>query len=138
MSRTVFADTNVVIDLLEKREPFYRQSVELFSLSFNGKLSVYVSGTTFTTASYLLRKHTPQEIRALLGNLRQIVKVAPIDESVIDKAIASAAFDDYEDAVQYFSALSVGAELIITRNERDFLGRTSIPVVSPTEFLWRL
>lgn len=132
--KTIFADTNIVIDLLEKREPFYKDAVRLFTLAYQKKLEIYVSGCTFTTASYLLRKHSPEDIKSLLSNFRQIAKVSPIDENVIDLAIASN-FDDYEDAVQHFSALSVAAEAIVTRNEKDFIGHSLLPVMSPSKFL---
>lgn len=135
--RRIFADTNVVIDLLERREPFYKDAVRLFTMAYNGELEIFVSGCTFTTASYLLRKHSPEEIKTLLRNFRQLAKVSPIEEGTIDRSLASD-FDDFEDAVQHFSALSVAAEAIVTRNEKDFIGHSQLPVMSPSEFLKRL
>lgn len=132
--RTVFVDTNVVIDLLEKREPFYKDAVRLFTLAYKGELEVYVSGCTFTTTSYLLRKHSPDETRTLLRNFRQLARVSPIDETIIDSSLASD-FDDYEDAVQHYSAMSVAAEVIVTRNEKDFIGHSELTVMSPAAFL---
>lgn len=135
--KTIFADTNVVIDLLEKREPFYKDAVRLFTMAYKRELEIYVSGCTFTTASYLLRKHSPDEIKRLLGNFRQLARISPIDENVIDRALASD-FDDYEDAVQYYSAISVAADVIVTRNEKDFIGHSELPVMSPKAFLAQL
>lgn len=135
--RTIFADTNVVIDLLEKREPFYKDAVRLFTLAYQKRLEVYVSGCTFTTASYLLRKHSPEEIKLLLSNFRQLAKVSPIDESTIDSSLVSD-FDDFEDAVQHYSAVSVAAEVIVTRNEKDFIGHSQLPVMSSSKFLAQL
>lgn len=135
--RKIFADTNVVIDLLEKRDPFYEDAVRLFTMAYKGELEVYVSGCTFATASYLLRKHSPEEIKKLLNNFRQLARVSPIDESVIDRALVST-FDDYEDAVQYYSAVAVRAETIVTRNEKDFIGYSELPVISPSAFLSQL
>lgn len=135
--RTIFVDTNVVIDLLEKREPFYKDAVRLFTLAYKRKLKVYVSGCTFTTASYLLRKHSPEEMKTLLKNLRQIANVSPIDEVIIDNALISD-FNDYEDTVQHYSAVSVAAEAIVTRNEKDFIDSSQLPVMSPQAFLAQL
>lgn len=135
--KTIFVDTNVVIDLLEKREPFYKDAVRLFTLAYNGELKIYVSDCTFTTASYLLRKHSLQEIKTLLNNFRQLVRISPIDETVIDRALTSD-FDDYEDAVQYYSAVSMATEIIVTRNEKDFIGHSELPVMSPKAFLAKL
>ena len=53
--KTVFLDTNVVVDLLQKREGFYQYSAQIFSLGFENKLQLFVSPITFSTASYLLR-----------------------------------------------------------------------------------
>jgi len=135
--KTIFADTNVVIDLLEKREPFCKDAVRLFTLAYKGELRIYVSGCTFTTASYLLRKHSPKEIKALLNNFRQLAHVSPISEEIIDRAITSD-FDDFEDAVQHYSAVSVAADAIVTRNEKDFIGHSELPVMSPKSFLSQL
>lgn len=132
--RRIFADTNVVIDLLEKREPFYKDAVRLFTMAFNGELEIFVSGSTFTTASYLLRKHSPDEIKTLLNNFRQLARVSPIGESTIDTSLTSD-FDDFEDGAQHYSAVSVAAEVIVTRNEKDFINHTQLPVMSPSVFL---
>ena len=131
--KKVFLDTNVVIDLLDKREPFYREAVSLFTLAYNKKITLYISALTFATASYLLRKHGKTEMRLLLDNLRKLSKITAIGEKEIDDALAST-FDDYEDALQYYSALHKEVEAIITRNKKDF-NSSKIPVLTPTEFL---
>lgn len=135
--RTIFVDTNVVIDLLEKREPFYKDAVRLFTLAYKRELKIYVSGCTFTTAAYLLRKHSPEELKTLLKNFRLLASVSPIDEDIIDHALNSD-FNDYEDAVQHYSAISVVADTIVTRNEKDFIGHSRITVMSPQTFLLQL
>ena len=72
--RKIFLDTNVVIDLLDKREPFYHAAVSIFSLAYEGKILLYVSPmTTYATASYLLRKHGRDGMRLLLRNFRHII-----------------------------------------------------------------
>ena len=94
---------------------------------------MYISALTFATASYLLRKHGKTETRLLLDNLRKLSKITTIGEKEIDDALAST-FDDYEDALQYFSALHQKVEAIITRNKKNFKA-SKIPVMTPTEFL---
>ena len=131
--KKVFLDTNVVIDLLDKREPFYREAVSLFTLAYNKKITLYISALTFATASYLLRKHGKTEMRLLLDNLRKLSKITAIGKKEIDDALAST-FDDYEDALKYYSALHKKVEAIITRNKKDF-NSSKIPVLTPTEFL---
>lgn len=131
--RKLFLDTNVVIDLLDKRDPFYRAAVSIFSLAYEGKVLLYVSPMTYATASYLLRKQGRDKMRLLLRNFRQLSKVTVADERVVDDALASD-FGDYEDALQYYSALRENVEAIITRNTKDFAD-SSLPVLTPDEFL---
>ena len=131
--RKIFLDTNVVIDLLDKREPFYHAAVSIFSLAYEGKILLYVSPMTYATASYLLRKHGRDGMRLLLRNFRQLSKVTIADERVVDDALASK-FVDYEDALQYYSAFRENVEAIITRNTKDF-ANSSLPVFTPDEFL---
>ena len=132
----VFLDTNIVIDLLEKREPFYIDAVKLFTLAYQKKITLFVSPMTYATASYLLRKHGKEGMRKLLNNFRQLSQITTADERVVDAALASS-FDDYEDALQYYSALTRNVDVIVTRNKKDFTS-ASIPVLSPAELLKQL
>ena len=132
----VFLDTNIVIDLLDKREPFYIDAVKLFTLAYQKKITLFVSPMTYATASYLLRKHGKEGMRKLLNNFRQLSQITTADERVVDAALASS-FDDYEDALQYYSALTRNVDVIVTRNKKDFTS-VSIPVLSPAELLKQL
>ena len=132
----VFLDTNIVIDLLDKREPFYIDAVKLFTLAYQKKITLFVSPMTYATASYLLRKHGKEGMRILLNNFRQLSQITTADERVVDAALASS-FDDYEDALQYYSALTRNVDVIVTRNKKDFMS-ASIPVLSPAELLKQL
>ena len=132
--KRLFLDTNIVIDLLDKREPFCNEAVRLFSLAYNKELQLIVAPITYATASYLLQKgRSAEEVRILLANFRQLVRVATIDERIIDDALASQ-FRDFEDAMQYYTALKAKADVIITRNAKDF-GASKIPIISPAEYL---
>ena len=132
----VFLDTNIVIDLLDKREPFYIDAVKLFTLAYQKKITLFVSPMTYATASYLLRKHGKEGMRKLLNNFRQLSQITTADERVVDAALASS-FDDYEDVLQYYSALTRNVDVIVTRNKKDFTS-ASIPVLSPAELLKQL
>jgi len=118
---------------LKKREGFYKDAMDIFTKAYNGEIEVYISPITYTTASYLLRKHGKIETRTLLTNLRKLTRISCCDESVMDNSIASD-FEDFEDAMQYFSALKSEAEIIITRNIKDFT-KSSIKVSTPANFL---
>ena len=131
--KCLFLDTNIVIDLLDKRDPFYKDAIRLFTMAYNKRVQLVVSPITYTTAAYLLKKHGPEGVRNLLANFRQLSRVATTNERVIDDSIA-ANFSDFEDAVQYYTALKAKADVIITRNEKDFKS-SKIPVMTPAEYL---
>ncbi len=134
--KRVFVDTNVVIDFLDKRAGFYKDAMDIFTKAYYQEIEIYISPVTFATASYLLRKHGKEELRQLLSNLRKLISVTYCDDTVIDNSIASD-FDDFEDAMQYFSALKSKAVVIITRNVKDF-AKSTIKVITPSEFLSEL
>lgn len=129
----LFLDTNIVVDLLAKREPFYKDAVRLFTMAYNKQVELVVAPISYTTASYLLRHHGSEGVRNLLANFRQLSHVATTDERVIDDSIASL-FADFEDAVQYYTALKVKADVIITRNVDDF-ALAKLPVMTAAEYL---
>ena len=129
----LFLDTNIIVDLLERREPFCQDAVRLFTRAYNKHIQVLVSPMTYATASFLLRKHGPEGVRSLLTKLRQLSHVTTANERPVDDSIVSQ-FKDFEDAMQYSSALKAKADIIITRNGKDFTA-SQIPVMTATEYL---
>ncbi len=129
----LFLDTNIVVDLLDRREPFCHDAVRIFTMAYNRQVQLFVSPMTFTTASFLLRRHGTEGVRNLLSNFRQLSRVATVNERTIDDSLASQ-FKDFEDAVQYYAAVKIKADFIITRNGKDF-ALSQIPVLTPSEFL---
>ena len=95
----LFLDTNIVVDVLERREPFCHDAVRLFTMAYNKKVQLIVSPMTYSTASFLLRKHGPEGVRNLLSNFRQLSRVATTNEQTVDDSLASK-FNDFEDAMQ--------------------------------------
>lgn len=88
---------------------------------------------TYSTASFLLRKHGPEGVRNLLANFRQLSRVAVSNERTVDDSLASK-FRDFEDAMQYYTAIKAKADIIITRNAKDF-ATSKIPVMNAAEYL---
>ena len=129
----LFLDTNIVIDLLERREPYCHDAVRLFTMSYNKKVQLVVSPLTYATASFLLRKHGSEGVRNLLSNFRQLSRVANVNERTVDDSLASQ-FKDFEDAMQYYTAVKAKADVIITRNGKDFIN-SKIPVMTATEYI---
>ena len=125
-------DTNIVLDLLMDRMPFADAAAELFSKVEDGSATGYLCGTTIATIYYLTAKvvGTPraqEEIKKLL----RLFEVAPVNRPVLQSAL-TVGFADFEDAVIYEAARHVGAEAIVTRNQKDFK-KSKIPVYSAEE-----
>ena len=80
----LFLDTNIVIDVLGRREPFYKEAVQLFTMAYNKQVQLIVSPMTYATAAFILRKHGPEGVKKLLSNFRQISRVAITNEHIID------------------------------------------------------
>lgn len=130
----LFAETNVILDLLIKREPFHQDALQVFSMAEKGQISLSVSSLSFTTLDYFLKKEMGKtESRNVLIRLKSITRTLSVDEKIIERALASQ-FDDFEDGVQYYCALQHRAEIILTRNLKDF--KTSdLPVLTPQQFI---
>jgi predicted nucleic acid-binding protein len=132
---SLFIDSNIVLDLLAKRDAFYNEAALLFSLADKGKLKLAVSSLTFATTYYILsRQLSNQETRNVLRKLEMLVKVLSLDAKIIKLALNDNLFSDFENAVQYFTALENKQEAIITRNLKDFRNST-IPVFTASDYL---
>ena len=133
MSR-IFLDTNVILDLLGERVPFFDSIAKVATLADQKKLAIIVSPLSFTTIDYVLNKYESSE--SVLNKLRKfkiICEVCEVTEETIEKALNSN-FKDFEDAVQYFTALQSNCSIIITRNGKDFKNAT-IPIMTAEEYL---
>lgn len=120
MKPSAFVDTDIVLDLLARREPFYDAAARLFSLAETGTISLSVSSLTFANLFYILRKQvSARHAHEVLASFKQLVTVLPVDDAVIEQAL-KAGFTDFEDAIQYFSALSAGCAALLTRNGRHY------------------
>lgn len=130
----IFVDTNIVIDLLQKREEFYQESQELFTLADRKKVKLYISALTFANTYYILsRFYTSDEAKKILSKFKVLVEVLPTTNKIIDLALASD-FKDFEDAVQFYTAIENNIDIIITRNKKDFKNNL-IPIFTAKEFL---
>ena len=130
----VFVDTNIVIDLLQKRDEFYKEAQELFTLADRKKVKLYISALTFANTYYILsRFYSSDEGKKILSKFKVLVDVLPTTDKIIELALASD-FKDFEDAIQFYTALENNSEAIITRNKKDFKNNL-IPVFSAKEYL---
>jgi len=130
----VFVDTNIIIDLLAKRELFYEDAQGLFTLSDKKEIQLYISSLSFANAYYSIVKHHKDiDAKKYLAKFKVLVKVLPLDDKAIELALASD-FNDFEDGLQYFVAMDNESDIIITRNKKDFKN-SKIPVMTAGEYI---
>ncbi len=130
----LLVDTNIVIDLLSKREDFYKEAQELFTLADNNEVQLIVSALTFANTHYLLSKSNKlDDARKILIRFKSLVEVSALSDKIIELALVSD-FKDFEDAIQYHTALENNAIMIITRNQKDFKN-SKLPVMTAREYL---
>lgn len=134
MKNKVFVDTDIVYDLLAKREPFYQAAARLFTLADEGKIQIFISSLFMPNLYYLLLKEkSPDEVKQILRTFKLLVNIAPFNEKIIDLALNSE-FTDFEDAIQYFSAVQNEIEVLLTRNLRDYK-KAQIAVLTAQDFI---
>lgn len=130
----LLVDTNIVLDLLGKREKFVLEAQELFTLSDKNAVKLYVSSLTFANTYYILSQQLKiNNARKILRKFKVLVEVLPMDDKIIDLSLESD-FNDFEDAIQYYTAIENQIDIIITRNLKDFK-TSSIPVLTAKNYL---
>lgn len=136
MMNNLLIDTNIIIDLLAKRANFYQEAQKLFTLADEKVIKLYISSLTFANSHYLLSKElNTNEVRKVLIKLKILVNILPLDDKILELALSSD-FNDFEDAIQYYTAEENNLNFIITRNKKDFK-LSKLPVFTAREYLLR-
>ena len=130
-------DTNIVLDVLLKREPHFQDSAAVWKLGETDQAEGYVSALSFANLIYVMRRElTPAQIRDVLDRMKLIFRFADFPVSALTRA-AELQWPDFEDAVQSVIAAEINADCIITRNVRDFK-RSKVMAFTPAELLARM
>jgi predicted nucleic acid-binding protein len=131
----VLIDTNIALDFLLQREPFFADAEQLFESIAVGQVVGYVTATTLTDIFYISRKHTSSidQARQAVAETLTVMNICPIDRAVLEAAFNSV-LPDFEDAVQIFSAVAQGLDAILTRDAKGFLS-SPVAVLSIQELL---
>jgi len=134
MTFKIFIDSDIILDVLSKREPFYNSAAILFSLIEKGRIKGYSSSIIFSNVHYVLRKRISKDNTITsLKYLKSLLEVLPVDKRAIESALDSE-FNDFEDAIQYFCAEQNGINYFITRNKIDY-EKAQINILTAKEFL---
>ena len=134
-SMKVLIDTNIMIDALTNRDGRSGFSATVIDLCAKQVIDGYVALHSISNMYFILRKqYSDAERRTILKRYNEILKVAEVGNDVVDTAINNTAISDYEDALQYACAETVGADYIVTRNIKDY-EKAEIRAISPEELL---
>lgn len=134
----VLVDTNVLLDVLARREPFYAAAAEIWSLAERGEIHAVVSAISFNNVYYVIRRAEGRaKAERAMRLIRDVFESVPPDGQLINQAI-DGGLDDFEDAIQFHSAVRAKAAGLVTRNP-DHFPKSDLPILSPEEFLalWR-
>lgn len=134
MKTRLFLDTNIMLDLLGQRQPFYDSIAKIASLADKDEVHLTVSALSYATVNYFLSKYdTPAIAREKLRKFKIISTIIGVDEWIVEKGLSSN-FTDFEDALQYFCALKGDCNILLTRNPKDFK-LSELPIMTAEEYL---
>ena len=131
----VLIDTNVILDILQKREPFFTDSYRALRRALENDAECLISASAATDIFYVLRKSlgSAQQAKEHVDQLAQVVSFADVQGMDIHTALMRA-MPDFEDAVVDAVAERSGASYILTRNIKDFTGSV-VPAILTADFL---
>ncbi|MFZ4800295.1 MAG: type II toxin-antitoxin system VapC family toxin [Bacteroidia bacterium] len=130
----VFVDTDIILDLLSQREPFYNHAAYLFTDADKGKIQIFVSSLSFSNLNYLLSKqYSAVQARKILLKFKTLVTVLAVTDKVVELALSSD-FKDFEDGLQYYTAIENNLKILLTRNLKDYK-TAEIAVMTAAQFL---
>ncbi|MFO7826446.1 MAG: PIN domain-containing protein [Cyclobacterium sp.] len=131
----LFIDTNIVLDVLAKRHPYYYSAAKLLTLADRKLCVLSVTSLTLANTHYVLAKlKSANQSKEVLRKLRLMLQVLSLDAKVVDLALNDEDFNDFEDGLQYYAALENRQDVILTRDINGFKS-SRIPVMTPQEFL---
>jgi predicted nucleic acid-binding protein len=130
----VFVDANILVSVLNKEYPLFTYSARILSLSDNKSFEIYTSPICLAIAFYFAeKKHKTGSAREKISILCKHILIAPATNSVVQKTTANKKINDFEDGLEYYSAVESKCGFIITENVKDFYF-SEIPVLTARDF----
>ena len=135
MVSKILIDTNILLDYLLEREPFFEDAKELILTCTEGNTKGCIAAHSISNMFFILRRdYDAKERREVLKNLCMIFDVEGIDKTKLLLGLENEDFSDFEDCLQMECAKSYGAEYIVTRNVSDY-SVSDIKAILPSEYL---
>lgn len=135
MANKILIDTNVLIDYLLEREPFFEDAKEVILSCVEGNEKGCIAAHSIPNMFFILRKdYNKKERREILSNLCSIFDVEGIDKEKLLAGLSNEDFSDFEDCLQMECAKSYGADYIVTRNVSDY-STSEVKAIEPKDYL---
>lgn len=132
----LFFDTNILLDVLEKRAPWFPEAFECLARVQSGQCSGAITVLSLSDIAYIQRATPPATLLAAFRRLRSFLEVAALTQETVDAAL-DRQLGDLEDGFQLEAAINWGATHLLTRNVEDFPSGAPIQVLSPSDYLDR-
>ncbi len=134
MIKKLFIDSDIILDIILKREPFFSDSQKLLSLIERNYFSGFTSSLIVANCYYIISSNKDKETALeAISKIRSILNVLPFTDKEIGESLSSS-IKDFEDGVQYFIALNNRIDNLITRNISYYRG-LDINILTPKDFL---
>lgn len=135
MASKILIDTNVLLDYLLEREPYFEDAKKVVVSCVDGKIKGCIAAHSIPNMFFILRKdYSAKERREVLSNLCLIFDVEGIDKTKLLSGLANEDFTDFEDCLQMECAKSYGADYIVTRNVTDYV-KSEVKAIEPLNYL---
>ena len=130
----VFLDTNVIVDFMAERKPFFLDAATIFDMHRNGEIELSASSLTLVNCAYIIQKaYSKDTMLSKIEWLCDNMDITSVDKADILNAVKSGK-RDFEDKVQYFSSMRSHPDIILTRDKKGFAD-LGIPAMTPAEFI---
>lgn len=130
----VLFDLNILLDVLQERQPFYEASARLLAYAETGRIEGWIAAHSVTTLYYLIAKdQSPDQARVILTRLLQFLHIAAVDQTTIEQSL-NLPYRDFEDAVQAMAAVQIKSACLVTRNIKDYQP-APLPLFQPADLL---
>lgn len=134
----IFVDANILISVLNKEYPLFTHSARILSLSGNNNFEIYTSPICLAIAFYFAeKKYKTKPAREKIALLCQHIFIAPTTGSVVENTISNKKINDFEDGLEYYSAIESNCSYIITEDKNDFYF-SEIPVMNSKTFFEKI
>ena len=135
--RSILFDTNIILDFILHREPFFEDSSKALNLAYDKRIIGFVSASTITDLYYIIRKNKNKNIaKNFITDLIEFIEIADVNKEIILQALKSD-LNDFEDSVQEQTASVYGIQYIITRNIDDYK-LSVVEAITPGFFLEKM